>query len=301
MLEDKPKTFDSKQTVTLPDILPNQPIIWSQPQVWNGIAVEQHCQPPFEIPEHSLPQHLIAIQVGSPIKVENIVNGRFQSGYSVSGDLSVLPAYLPNWERWYGTAEYIALRLEPELVVRATEQSLEADRIEIIPHLRIRDPLIQQMGLALLGEVRSGGAMSCLYAESMATMLAVHLLRHYSASQPTIKDYTHSLPKSKLHQAIEYINENLERDLSLAELAAVVELSPNYFVSLFKRSTGLPPHQYVLTCRIERAKALLAENKLPIIEVCHRVGFQSPSHFTAMFRRLIGITPKVYREQTKQN
>ncbi len=298
MPEDKSETVNP-ETVALPDILPNQPIVWSQPQAWNGITVEQHSQPPFEIPEYRLPQHLIAIQVGPPIKVENVVNGRFQSGYSVSGDLSILPANLPNWERWYGTAEYIALRLEPELVVKATEQSLEANRVEIIPHLRIRDPLMQQMGLALLDEVRAGGTMSRLYAESMATMLAVHLLKRYSASLPTIKNYADGLPSSKLRQAIEYINDNLSRDLSLAELAAVVKLSPNYFVTLFKRSTGLSPHQYVLNCRVERAKALLAENKLPIIEVCHHVGFQSPSHFTTVFRRLVGTTPKAYREQAR--
>ncbi|MEI2577672.1 AraC family transcriptional regulator [Scytonema sp. PRP1] len=297
MFEDKPKTSDPLKTVVA-DILPNQPIVASQPQAWKGIIVEHHSQPPFEIPEHCLPQHLIAIQTGPPIKVENVVNGRFQSGYSVSGDLSILPADLLNWERWYGKAEYIAIRLEPELVVQAT-RSLEPNHIEIIPHLRIRDPLLQQIGLALLREVKAEGTISRLYAESMATTLAVHLLKHYSASPPTIKNYTNALPPSKLREVIEYINENLSQDLSLAELAAVVNLSPNYFVTLFKRSTGLSPHQYVIHCRVERAKALLAENKLPIIEVCDRVGFQNPSHFTAVFRRFMGTTPKAYREETR--
>jgi AraC family transcriptional regulator len=271
MFEDKPKTSDPLKTVVA-DILPNQPIVASQPQAWKGIIVEHHSQPPFEIPEHCLPQHLIAIQTGPPIKVENVVNGRFQSGYSVSGDLSILPADLLNWERWYGKAEYIAIRLEPELVVQAT-RSLEANCIEIIPHLRIRDPLLQQIGLALLREVKAEGTISRLYAESIATTLAVHLLKHYSASPPTIKNYTNALAPCKLREVIEYINEHLSQDLSLAELAAVVNLSPNYFVTLFKRSTGLSPHQYVIHCRIERVKALLAENKLPIIEVCDRVGF----------------------------
>jgi AraC family transcriptional regulator len=297
MFEDKPKTSDPLKTVVA-DILPNQPIVASQPQAWKGIIVEHHSQPPFEIPEHCLPQHLIAIQTGPPIKVENVVNGRFQSGYSVSGDLSILPADLLNWERWYGKAEYIAIRLEPELVVQAT-RSLQANRIEIIPHLRIRDPLLQQIGLALLREVKAEGTISRLYAESMATTLGVHLLKHYSASPPTIKNYTNGLPPSKLRELIEYINEHLSQDLSLAELAAVVNLSPNYFVTLFKRSTGLSPHQYVIHCRIERVKALLAENKLPIIEVCDRVGFQNPSHFTAVFRRFMGTTPKAYREETR--
>ncbi|MBD2103873.1 AraC family transcriptional regulator [Leptolyngbya sp. FACHB-261] len=289
---------EDKFAIALPDILPNQPVFTSQPQQWQGITVEQHCQPPSEIPDHCLPHHLIAIQTGPAIKVENVVNGRFQSGYSVVGDLSVLPAHLPNWERWYGVAEYIVLRLEPELVTQAI-QSPETNHLEIIPQLRIRDPLMQQMGLALLTETKTGGPLSRLYAESMATALAVHLLRYYSASSPTIKDYTDGLPSLKLRQVIEYIHENLSQDLSLSELAALIKLSPNYFVSLFKRSTGLPPHQYVLHQRIERAKLLLAENQLSIIEICHRVGFQSHSHFTTVFRRLTGTTPKAYRELTK--
>jgi len=66
VFEDKPKTSEPPKTV-VPDILPNQPILASQPQAWKGIIVEHHSQPPFEIPEHCLPQHLIAIQTGPPI------------------------------------------------------------------------------------------------------------------------------------------------------------------------------------------------------------------------------------------
>lgn len=297
MPSDRPTVANSE--FMLPNALPEQPVLSSQQYEWHGITVEQHCQPPFEIPVHSLPTHLIAIQTGAPIKVENIVNGRFKSGYSVRGDLSILPAHLPNWERWYGIAEYIALRLEPDLMVPVIEQELIADKIEIIPHLRIRDPFVEQLGFGLLRQIKAIGTMSRLYAETTATLLAIHLLKHYSTTKIVDHQHPDGLPKSKLCQVIEYINENLERDLRLTELATIAGLSPNYFANVFKRLTGLPPHQYVTNCRIERAKALLAENRLSITEICHRIGFQSHSHFSTVFRRLIGVTPKTYREQTK--
>ncbi len=130
----------------------------------------------------------------------------------------------------------------------------------------------------------------------MATALSAHLLRRYSTKQLVIRDYRGGLPKYKLRGAIAYINDHLDQNLSLAELAATVQMSPYYFASLFKQSIGLAPHQYVTQCRIERAKQLLKTRELTIIEICQQVGFQSQSHFTRVFRKYTATTPKVYRE-----
>jgi AraC-like DNA-binding protein len=81
-----------------------------------------------------------------------------------------------------------------------------------------------------------------------------------------------------------------------AELAVLVQMSPYYFASLFKQSTGLAPHQYITKCRIERAKQLLKKRELTIMEICQQVGFQSQSHFTRVFRKHTATTPKTYRQ-----
>ena len=88
------------------------------------------------------------------------------------------------------------------------------------------------MGLALKRELESSGVDTRLYAESMVTALSVHLMQRYSAREPVIKNYTGGLPKYNLKEAIAYINDNLEQNLSLAEMAAVVQMSPHYFASL---------------------------------------------------------------------
>jgi AraC family transcriptional regulator len=126
-------------------------------------------------------------------------------------------------------------------------------------------------------------------------MLAVHLLKRYSAQKLNVREYTGGLPKHKLKEAIAYINENLDTNLSLAEISAIAHMSPHYFASLFKQSTGIAPHQYVTKCRVEKAKHLLAKRELSVLQVSHLVGFQSQSHFAKVFRKYVGITPQAFK------
>ena len=93
-----------------------------------------------------------------------------------------------------------------------------------------------------------------------------------------------------------YINDNLNQNLSLIQLAKLVNISPNHFVRLFKQSIGLTPYQYVLECRINKAKQLLKNQKLTITEISHQLGFYDQSRFTNTFRKRVGITPKRYRD-----
>jgi AraC family transcriptional regulator len=103
------------------------------------------------------------------------------------------------------------------------------------------------------------------------------------------------LPPRKLARVIEYINYHLGEALSLEMIAGVAEISPSYFLTLFKQSTGLAPHQYVVRQRIEQAKALLTQTRLPIAEIASRTGFADQSHLTRLMRRRTGLTPKILR------
>jgi AraC family transcriptional regulator len=94
---------------------------------------------------------------------------------------------------------------------------------------------------------------------------------------------------------VEYINDRLETDLSLPELAGVVGLNPDYFARTFKQTTGVSPHRYVLLKRIDRACALLKDSPISIVEISQRSGFASQSAFTTAFGRIQGITPSAYR------
>jgi len=118
------------------------------------------------------------------------------------------------------------------------------------------------------------------------------------ARPPTIgaADGTSSeLPAGRLRRVTQYIQENLQQELRLAELSALVHMSPYHFARLFKRSTGVPPHRFLVRRRIDEARALLEARTVPIAEISRLVGFRTPSHFTTTFRRITGMTPSAYR------
>jgi AraC family transcriptional regulator len=104
-----------------------------------------------------------------------------------------------------------------------------------------------------------------------------------------------TLPGGRLRRVTEYIQQNVDKDLRLADLAALVFMSPYHFARLFKGSTGVPPHRFVVRQRIARASAFLATPERSIAEVSRMVGFRTPSHFTTVFRRVTGVTPRGYR------
>ncbi len=276
--------------------LPFPPILSSEEKEWEGFAVIRHRLPAFEVPERSLTRHRIQIQLGRPIKLEASQEGRLLKGRFLNGDLIYTPSEVQYGARWEEERELLIILLEPSFVAAAAQVLNVEDRIDTVPQFRFRDPLIEGIGRALCAELESDSSPGRLYAESLANVLAVHLLRRYSASGQPIRDAVGELPKRKLRYAIEFINDNLGRNISLAEIAANVEMSPFHFARLFKHSMGLAPHQYVLEQRIDRAKTLLSETALTLAEIAYRLGFASQSHFTAVFRRLTSTTPEAYRK-----
>ena len=143
-------------------------------------------------------------------------------------------------------------------------------------------------------------------AEGMNVLvLALHSLSQ-SAAQEVVDAYLDAtlapvevvggLPPRRLQRIFAHVRENLSHELAVAELAQVVSMSQYYFSKLFKLSTGTTPHQYVMRQRVERAQEILREGRTPLVEVATHVGFETQSHFTSVFRRLSGATPKRYRE-----
>jgi AraC-like DNA-binding protein len=103
------------------------------------------------------------------------------------------------------------------------------------------------------------------------------------------------LTRTQLQQVLDYIQTHLDQDLSLAELAETLNLSPSYFATAFKQAIKVSPHQYVIQQRVERAKLMLSKTDLAIADIALQVGFSSQSHLNQQFKRLTGMTPKQIR------
>src|SRR5262249_38871465 len=103
------------------------------------------------------------------------------------------------------------------------------------------------------------------------------------------------LPPHKLNKVLDYIDASLSRSIGVRDLAAPVHMSPFHFARMFRHTTGRPPHAYITAKRIDQAKHLLATSTLRIVEVAVSVGYQTQAHFTGVFHKFVGVTPRVYR------
>lgn len=278
-------------------VLPELPIASSKNTGWDKIQLAHYRQPPHILPEISSPHHTICINIGACVAFEHVVDGHIKTIHSETGDIGLYPANLKQSVQWDRETEFLQLYLEPTLLCATNYESFGCDRVELIPQLTFDDPLIYHIGLALKTALETDGAGSRLYADSMANALAVHLVSRYSTRERAIQDFVPGGIQRNFQQVIDYINEHIEQNLSLAELANVVQLSSYHFAHLFKQTTGVSPHQYHIRCRIQRAKQLLLTKKMTIAQVAHAVGFASQGHLNYHFKRLVGMTPKAFLRQ----
>src|SRR5262249_13381662 len=103
------------------------------------------------------------------------------------------------------------------------------------------------------------------------------------------------LPPRALRRVQEYIAAHLEENITMEALADIVGLSIFHFARAFKQSQGVPPHRYLLQCRVKRAQELIAGSELPLSQIALAVGFADQSHCSRRFREYVGVTPSRYR------
>ena len=104
-----------------------------------------------------------------------------------------------------------------------------------------------------------------------------------------------TLAPQRLHRVLAYIEDHVNERVAVQQLAATVHMSPFHFTRVFKVAVGHSPHAYLTRVRMERARELLATTQLPIVKVARHVGFQTQAHFTCVFRKHTGVTPRAYR------
>jgi AraC family transcriptional regulator len=262
---------------------------------WVGLEADRYrASPASELEHPGITHHRLVLFVRPPEELNLRYDGVKRYVPPPAGAISVIPAGSPARWRWRGRPDTFHIYLEPERVTRVATEAFDLDPARLtVPALDGLDlPQLRTAMWALDGELTAGGIGGRLAAESLANVLAVHLIRHILAPRQPARRRHGALPRAKLRAIVEYIEAHLLLAPSLEQLAAVARLSPYYFARQFKLATGLPPHQYILTCRVERAKQLLQTGgDFSLAEVAAQAGFSDQSQFSYHFKRLIGVTP----------
>jgi len=262
---------------------------------WRRIAVEEYAVPACLIERHEHPEIFLQIVLTGSVKYEVATRGRSKRYDAIPGTTFILPRGTVDEVRWEGPTRRLAVAIDPDLLVGAAGKTMSRDDIELVEHWALVDPHLAAILQAMRLDLADGSPAGRLYGESLATALGVYLVRRYGARSAVPRSHKGGMPERRLRRVLDYIGENLTKDLGINQLARVAGMSPHYFSELFRKSVGRPPHQYVLWQRIERAKVSLRNPNRSVLEAGLSAGFENPSHFARAFRRLVGATPRQFR------
>ena len=161
----------------------------------------------------------------------------------------------------------------------------------------LNDDLIRQVGISVLNELSEQTAASRMVAEMSSLMLATRLIQNYVDRDliDRIAGGPARLEHVRMRRVLDYIDQHLEDDISISELAQVAHLSEFHFARVFATTMGMPPQRYVSQRRLAAAKKMIGVGKLPLSEIAFRSGFSSQASFTRAFRRATNMTPGEFR------
>jgi len=171
-------------------------------------------------------------------------------------------------------------------------------RIELIDRVGFEDPTAARILELLSHEAALGDPSSRLLVEQAIDLLCMQLVRGHSSfgALPTSAP-RRGLADWQVNRVTTYMRDHLDQEIGLQDLATLLDLSRFHFCTAFRMATGHTPHEWLTVQRIQRAKALLTDPKLPITDVALTVGYQTPSAFAATFRKIVGVTPTEFRRR----
>lgn len=268
----------------------SSPALTSAGLNWNGCRLEQHARSSLESIDVVWLNHIVFLHLGKPTRFELKPNGHWVQKQILPGQISIVPAGEMTSARTSEPMECVMLSLDPMVLSNNGAEDAQLPWIS-----GVEDRFIEGVCMALRGEVEQKGRSGPLYVESLVQSLAVHLARQYGKASHTLDDSSQP-HRPAIRRAIEFIRSNMQRQITLEEIAATAKLSPFHFSRLFKDSIGFSPHQYVLRQRILRAKQLLLRGELTTAAVATEVGFYDQSHFGFHFKRITGMSPRKFTE-----
>jgi len=241
----------------------------------------------------------VCVHVGPPVYALCRHGSAQHRGTVIFGDVDIIPSHTAATWELKGTDVDLVITIDEELLRRVAQDALGDPRhLEIRSRFQARDARIEHIGWALKAEMERGYPSGTVYVESLAEALAACLVRNHSSVAREPVAMGRAMTARRLRDATAFMEDNLGRPLSLADIAHVSGLSVSQFKVQFRRSIGVPVHQYVIRRRVDRAAELLRAGRLSINQVAMEVGFCHQSHLARHMRRILGVTPSDVHRRT---
>lgn len=255
--------------------------------LWAGVHLEVWESDGEELPEIVLPQDAITVNDVSCSSEVRFSGERPYVGGWAPHRIGLLPAHLP-YSATGGPVRLVVLGLGQNLLKRWRPTAA------LVPKFGVEDEFLRATCYALAKDAADGHPEGAMYGDILIAALGAHLVRNHSTdARLTIEDPWRSTLRQEIIE--EYIRDQLHERISLADLAALIDLDVYSFAKWFRKTFGRPPHQYLLKLRIERAKVLLWSSADSLVSIAFKCGFNSQSHLSTTFHRFVGLSPRTYR------
>jgi len=200
-------------------------------------------------------------------------------------------------EAWVGTGhqERLLLRIS-DAALRAAREGISG-AVELGHWCKMVDVRLGALVKAVNAERISGFPSGRLFLDSIEQAIAAALVDAYAGRSRSERPLRGGLAPARLRRVKELAHAKMKDELTLIEMAQAAELSPAHFSRIFRKSTGETPHQFVLRQRVERAKEMLSEAEMRVLDVAVACGFKTQQHFARVFRRVCGASPTDYRSE----
>ncbi|WP_149194437.1 helix-turn-helix domain-containing protein [Luteimonas suaedae] len=244
-----------------------------------------------------VPHALLLVTLGGGARTLEVTTecGHRYVGADFSGSISFLPAGCPRRMAMRDVqAAWATVSLRPRLLDQFASPE-GGTRVDIPAFTNVRDPLLAQLVAELSREVSENATPESDYCDALTTTIARVLAHRYAAAPAMARAPAHALPPWQIRRLREYVDAHLSQRILVADLAMVAGISMGHLHRAFRASLGETPHAFIQKRRVERARRLLAEGSLSIFEVAASVGFESPSHFSRVFRTIMKVSPSRFR------
>jgi AraC family transcriptional regulator len=281
----------------IPAIVPGVEIIGVS-KIGNSAGVAIYQLPPMETPFYVVPYHAFSMALTDLPSLEVSTDGvTFEACPIAAGEWIFFPSTLISGSRWQHDSLCMHVYLQPTFVSNLISTNFATEEVLFKILIGCKDPIIKNLLELFKQEFTLNGLTDILYTEALATVLSLHLIRAYADRQPLKIIHEVYSDRAELNEIIDYIEQNLDREITVQELAQRLYLSISVFSHSFKKIMGTSPYQYIINQRLERAKNLLLDRdaNLPISTICQMCGFSNSSAFTTRFRQKYGIAPTKYR------
>lgn len=274
---------------------------WSSADTgWAGFPIESRVfASPGHLRNYGLDHALLALCVAGVGQLQIGDGEAVRQATSLPGRFSLLcQGFGQEPVEWSGRREVLFVGFRAEQLERLMGGGPGLACLDVEPQYAISDPRVVSLVVRMRDEIQAACPTGTLYAEALSIALFERLRRRYARDAPLKGRCGSALSPTLVRRVRDYIRANLASDLGLVKIANQLDLSPHHFSMLFKRAVGVPPHHYVLRERIQEAQRLLAVGQMSISELALNLGFSDQSHFSRVFRKMTGTTPKRYQTTT---